>query len=125
MVESFTFTTKFPRPGFSGLTTTFALAPTAFTILLARVLKADHCLQASMVTDIIVDETSRVEALAAAAFPATSSVFFFVLAVVFFLAGGFFSSLAASLCEDRTMVQEVRSAAKCGRNSAGKRRFLP
>eukprot|EP00525_Craspedostauros_australis_P011008 CAMPEP_0198121926 /NCGR_PEP_ID=MMETSP1442-20131203/33433_1 /TAXON_ID= /ORGANISM="Craspedostauros australis, Strain CCMP3328" /LENGTH=178 /DNA_ID=CAMNT_0043780827 /DNA_START=381 /DNA_END=913 /DNA_ORIENTATION=- len=47
-----TRTTKLPLPGFSGLTSTEAMVPTALTILFARVLNADHCLHASMVTTI-------------------------------------------------------------------------
>lgn len=50
MGSPFTRTTKLPRPGFSGFTTTDALFPTALTIALARVLNTDHCLQASIVT---------------------------------------------------------------------------
>lgn len=47
-----TRTTKFPRPGFSGLISTLALEPTAFWILPALVLNAPHCLQASIVTTL-------------------------------------------------------------------------
>ena len=50
----FTRTTKFPRPGFSGLMTTVVSLPMADTIFFARVINADHCLQASIVTTAVV-----------------------------------------------------------------------
>eukprot|EP00751_Fragilariopsis_kerguelensis_P041687 CAMPEP_0171022710 /NCGR_PEP_ID=MMETSP0736-20130129/31625_1 /TAXON_ID=186038 /ORGANISM="Fragilariopsis kerguelensis, Strain L26-C5" /LENGTH=120 /DNA_ID=CAMNT_0011461659 /DNA_START=539 /DNA_END=901 /DNA_ORIENTATION=- len=43
-------TTKLPFPGFCLLISTMARSPSAMTILLARVLNAPHCLQASTVT---------------------------------------------------------------------------
>lgn len=60
-----TLTTKFPRPGFSLLISTLALSPTALAILLARVLNAPHCLQASIVTTLLVPEVLLSSALAA------------------------------------------------------------
>ena len=50
----FTRTTKFPRPGFSGLIATVVSLPMAATIFFARVINADHCLQASIVTTAAV-----------------------------------------------------------------------
>ena len=71
-----TRTTKFPRPGFSGLISTLALEPTAFWILPALVLNAPHCLQASIVTTL----------------PPAAAAFF--LAVAGDLAAGFLALVA-------------------------------
>uniref|UniRef100_A0A7S2HXY6 Uncharacterized protein n=1 Tax=Helicotheca tamesis TaxID=374047 RepID=A0A7S2HXY6_9STRA len=85
-----TRTTKLPLPGFSALITTLAFLPTAFWILLARVLNAPHCLHASMVTVLLLLLSAVAslsdESLATAADLAFFSGFFF--AAVVFLAGG-------------------------------------
>ena len=78
-----TRTTKLPRPGFSAFTATGTRPPTACTILLARVLKAPHCLQASM-------ETTTEPWGAAAA-----GAIFFLAATAFFLAGAALAGDAA------------------------------
>lgn len=70
-----TRTTKFPRPGFSGLISTLALDPTAFSILPALVLNAPHCLQASIVTTL--PPAAAAFFLAAAGFLALVADFFF------------------------------------------------
>ena len=54
MGSPFTRTTKFPRPGFSGLITTVVSFSMTDTIFFARVINADHCLQASIVTTAAV-----------------------------------------------------------------------
>jgi hypothetical protein len=46
----FTRTTKLPRPGLSGFIITVAYVLTDSTNFFALVMKADHCLQASIVT---------------------------------------------------------------------------
>lgn len=67
-VSPLTRTTKFPRPGFSGFTVTVALLPMALTIALARVLNADHCLQASIITSAAPLVDPATGACSAAAF---------------------------------------------------------
>lgn len=67
---------------FSALTCTTAASPTAFTILLARVLNAPHCLQASIVT-IVFEAPGAV----AAWFFVLEGAAFFAAGADFFLAG--------------------------------------
>jgi hypothetical protein len=65
---------------FSGLTCTTAASPTDFTILLARVLNAPHCLQASIVTIFF-------EVVGASALFFLVGGAFFAAGAAFFLAG--------------------------------------
>lgn len=118
IVVSLTLTTKFPRPGFSPLTTTFALFPTALTILFARVLNADHCLHASIVTvthDGVTGTSSSSSGL---------PFFFGTLAFDFFLTGatvvdfGFsFPSSDGSFEEDRVVLVMTKNPRIDGRRA--------
>mmetsp|Transcript_12158 Transcript_12158/g.27857 ORF Transcript_12158/g.27857 Transcript_12158/m.27857 type:complete len:222 (-) Transcript_12158:13-678(-) len=85
--------TKLPFPGFSAFITTSASDPFAeryFTILLARVLNADHCLHASMLT--------------------TSPPFFAAGGALAFLAAGFagFFALPASALAGDSFLEDER-----------------
>lgn len=92
---------------FSLLISTVAVEPTAVAILLARVLKADHCLQASIVTTLL-----EVEEDAAGFFVGTAAFFTAALDLeaeafftgVFFLAGAGFLAGASSFLPAATRV---------------------
>mmetsp|Transcript_3905 Transcript_3905/g.7769 ORF Transcript_3905/g.7769 Transcript_3905/m.7769 type:complete len:215 (-) Transcript_3905:32-676(-) len=77
-----TLTTKFPFPGFSLLISTTAASPTSLAILLARVLKAPHCLQASTLTVFL---SPLAAGLASSSGSAASASFLPFLGLVSFL----------------------------------------
>jgi len=85
-------TTKLPFPGFSLLTSTRARSPTALAILLARLLNAPHCLQASTVTTFFDDEAVFETAFGFAS--VTADILLALVAAAFlggdFLAAAFF-----------------------------------
>jgi len=84
-----TITTKSPLSGFSLLTSTIARSPTALIILLARVLKAPHCLQAFTVTIVFLSLEAFVEeGVAVADFPLESAASFLEAGLA--AAGAFF-----------------------------------
>jgi hypothetical protein len=101
---SLTRMTKFPRPGGTGLITTVALPPaSACTTLFARVLNADHCLQASMVTEMLPvvaagsadDEAALVASLVFIVFVGAGA-FFFASVFLAFTGSGIASSIGSS-----------------------------
>ena len=111
-----TRTTKLPRPGFSLLISTTALSPTALAILLARVLNAPHCLQASMTTRRAVPFLEAAAAFLAAGVGSLGADFLGgpFLATDFFFATGtsfFFVSPAEARVELRVVrpMREVLS----------------
>jgi len=108
-----TRTTKLPRPGFSLLISTTALSPTALAILLARVLNAPHCLQASMITLRAVASLEAAAFLAAGVGPFAAAFFGGPFLTGFFAVTGtfFFFSPDAARAELRLLRPMTRSFA--------------
>lgn len=106
-----TRTTKFPRPGFSLFTSTFALDPTALTIWVARFLNADHCLQASIVTTPAAAGALAVSSAAAILIVLVGTTFLigdFFLAAVFVVTAGIAAlAFAGALLFDERVVRTM------------------